>query len=126
MKIAMPNFAQIRRRLFGISPAETKFARRGFPAADTDVQQHLETAGGSFVAGYNAALAKPRAEELVAELDGMDAMYRGFAYEGAAMGLALLDLVTPWDRTRFHRLLDTQQGDAHLYMIHIGAGWAMG
>lgn len=121
----MVNTALIPRRLFGISPDETTFARRGFPPAESTVQRHLETAGGAFVTGYNAALAKPRAEELVSELEGIDAMYRGFAYEGAAMGLALLDMVTPWNRRRFHRFLETPFGDSHWYMMHVGAGWAV-
>jgi hypothetical protein len=85
----------------------------------------LETAGGAFVAGYNAALVKPQTDELLLVLDGSDAMYRGFAYEGAAMGLVLLDSITPWNRSRFQHLLDTPQGDGHLYMIQIGAGWAI-
>ena len=112
-------------RLFGISPDETKFARRGFPAADPAVQRHLETAGRNFVNGYNAALANPQAVTLAAALDNLDGLYRGFAFEGAAMALALLDLVTPWNRRRLHRFIDSPAGDRHVYMLHVGAGWAV-
>lgn len=122
----MFDFAPIRHRLFGISPNETKFDRRGFPAAAPAVQQHLETAGRAFVDGYNAALAKPQADDLAAALNNdIGAMFRGFAFEGAAMALALLDLITPWNRRRFQGLIDHPAGDAHLYMAHIGAGWAI-
>ncbi|MEX0611697.1 MAG: DUF1702 family protein [Pirellulales bacterium] len=116
--------APIRHRLFRISPDETKFDRRGFPRADPVVQHHLETAGRNFIDGYNAALAKPQAGELAAVLSKVDAMYRGFAFEGAAMALALLDLVTPWNRRRWQRFAASPAGDAHLYMLHVGAGWA--
>jgi hypothetical protein len=47
---------------------------------------------------------------------------RGFAFEGAALGLALLDFLTPWRRDRVSRFL-RGAGDAHAYMVHVGAGW---
>jgi hypothetical protein len=111
--------------MFGISPNETKFERRGFPPADSAVQRHLESAGGAFVAGYNTALARPKISDLNARLNDIESMYRGFAFEGAAMALTLLDLTTPWNRRRFNNYLETAAGDAHWYMIHIGAGWAV-
>jgi enediyne biosynthesis protein E3 len=118
-------FAPIRRRMFCISPDETKFARRGFARGEPRVQQHLETAGAAFVEGYNAAVATPRADELVATLNEIESMYRGFAFEGAAMALAMFDWITPWDRSRFERYLQTPCGDSHLYMLYVGVGWGM-
>jgi hypothetical protein len=49
---------------------------------------------------------------------------QGFAYEGAAMALALLDRLTPWKRDRWRRFRDGP-GEPHVYMLHVGAGWAM-
>jgi hypothetical protein len=121
----MIGLSPIRQRLFGISPDETKFARRGFPAGEARVQQHLESAGGAFVEGYNCAVAKPQAAEITARLNEIEPMYRGFAFEGAAMALALFDFITPWDRGRFDRFLATKAGDSHVYMLYVGAGWAM-
>jgi hypothetical protein len=46
----------------------------------------------------------------------------GFAFEGAAMGLALLDFLTPWRRDRISKFL-RGAGASHAYMIHVGAGW---
>jgi hypothetical protein len=40
------------------------------------------------------------------------------------MAFALLDLVTPWNKTRFDAYLKTGQAQ-HVYMIHVGAGWAL-
>jgi hypothetical protein len=121
----MLDFASTRLRLLGISPHETKFARRGFPERGLSVQRHLETAGGAFVAGYNKALITPRVQELAPALNSIDPMYYGFAYEGAAMALALLDLITPWNRSRLRHLIESPAGDAHVYMLYIGAGWAI-
>ena len=49
---------------------------------------------------------------------------RGFAYEGAAMALALLDHVLPWRRNRLARFIRGPARD-HIYMAHVGAGWAL-
>jgi hypothetical protein len=49
---------------------------------------------------------------------------RGFAYEGAAMALFLLDRLTPWRRNRFETLL-AGEGQSHVYMMYVGAGWAI-
>lgn len=35
-------------------------------------------------------------KDLVPELNLVEAELRGFAFEGAAMGLALLDTIIPW------------------------------
>ena len=121
----MHSFASFRRFALGISPDETKFARRGFSAADPIVQQHLEVAGGSFITGYNTALAEPRPGELAARLDERNDLFRGFAFEGAAMALALLDLLTPWNRGRFRALCDSPAGERHWYLLFVGAGWAI-
>jgi hypothetical protein len=54
----------------------------------------------------------------------LPAEFLGFSYEGAAMGLALLDWLTPWNR---HRVADFLNGvgDPHAYMVHVGAGWVL-
>jgi hypothetical protein len=121
----MLDFAAIRKVVLGISANETKFSRRGFPRAEPAVQEHLETAGRRFVEGYNAALVKTQADDLAFELNHVDAMFRGFAFEGAAMALGLLDGITPWNRRRLPRFIESYSGDAHVYMLYIGAGWAI-
>ena len=61
------------------------------------------------------------AERFDASIDKED---HGFAFEGAAMALALLDQITPWNRNRWRSLLDGA-GQRHRYMVHVGAGWAL-
>src|SRR5581483_9200917 len=81
----------LRRSLFGISSEETTFARRGFSRGDSRTQGILEHIGALFVEGYHLALADDRMEVLVPALEELEAAYRGFAFEGAAMALSLLD-----------------------------------
>ncbi len=113
----------LRRLVFGISPEETTFARRGFRETDPEVQRHLEQVGRTFVQGYHAALEVTEPEALGLRLEEVECPWRGFAYEGAAMGLALLDFLSPLKRDRWAAFL-AGPGAAHTYMLHVGFGWA--
>lgn len=115
---------QLRRRLFGIAPEETSIARRGFTVSDPAVQSRLETIGQAFVHGYHAALVQPHPAALTAELNKLELELCGFAYEGAGMGLALLDLLAPWPSRYLLNFLHGP-GQPHAYMIQIGVGWAL-
>ena len=119
-----PSFGWLRKRLFGISPKEATFARRGFRETEAGVQQRLEKVGYTFLRGYHAALLGAEPEALGRRLSEVDPEFRGFAFEGAAMSLALLDQLTPWKRNRLKAFLDGP-GSAHIYMVHVGAGWAL-
>lgn len=111
-------------RLLRIDECETDFDVRGFAPAPPAVRQALELHGRSFTAGFNAAVVTAEAKELARRLEDVAEAERGFAFEGAAMALALLDLVLPGRRRRLGRLLDGP-GAAHVYMLHVGAGWAL-
>lgn len=115
---------RLRRRVFGIAPGETTFEARGFRGGDAATRARLENVGAAFSAGYHAALEFDRPEEFAPVLDRVELHFRGFAYEGAAMGLALRDWLTPWARTRFDAFV-SGAGDAHAYMAHVGAGWVL-
>jgi enediyne biosynthesis protein E3 len=120
-----PRGASLKRALFGISPRETSFALRGFRGDHAAVRERLEEVGRCFTAGYHAALEEDRPAPLAARIESeVTRDFRGFAYEGAGMGLALLDALTPWRRDRLSRLL-AGPGAAHVYIIHVGAGWVM-
>jgi enediyne biosynthesis protein E3 len=107
----------------GIQPDEASFARRGFPM-EAGARSTLEGAGRTFVAGYRRALDSPESVLRSGELEDvapLDAV--GFAYEGAAMALALLDALTPWRRDRLSRFL-AGPARKHAYIAHVGAGWS--
>lgn len=115
---------RLQRTLFGIEIAETTFERRQFRGGDAAMRARLEKVGSFFLAGYHAAHEDHRPEPLAAFLDDLELDYRGFAYEGAAMALALIDALTPWKRDRLGRFL-VERADPHVYMGAVGAGWAI-
>jgi hypothetical protein len=114
----------LRKIVFSISLEETTFERRGFRGNDTVTRQRLEQVGRVFLLGYHAALDGGKPEELVPSLEAVEPEFRGFAFEGAAMSLALLDRLSPWRRNRLRVFLEGP-GAPHAYMVHVGAGWAL-
>ncbi|MCP3904369.1 MAG: DUF1702 family protein [Planctomycetes bacterium] len=110
--------------MLGIDPDAATFARRGFAPTDEAAQARLESIGRTFILGYRAALEEPRAEPLAHRLDEVERERRGWAFEGAAMGLTMLDLLTPWNRSRMKEFLHGP-ARSHVYMAHIGIGWAL-
>lgn len=109
-------------KLLSINGSEVTFARRGFSSAKPEVQARLEHVGTIFLVGYHAALQERELEALSGRLEQVVPEFRGFAYEGAAMALALLDAIAPGS----NRLAEFMAGPGktHIYMLHVGAGWA--
>jgi hypothetical protein len=114
----------LRTLLFGISPDEATFERRGFPACGEQQRLRLEQVGRTFLVGYHAALEAGSEQELVEKLEQVDLELRGFAYEGSAMALGLLDMLFPWKRNRWRSFTDGAASH-HVYMMYVGLGWAM-
>ena len=112
-----------RQKLFGISPEEVKFDRRGFHRKNTESVRHLETIGTEFLNGYHLAIETKDLSLLEQRLNQTGTMYRGFAFEGAAMGLTLLDYLVPWQKKRLQNFLEGE-ADHHIYMVYVGIGWA--
>ncbi|MFP5271591.1 DUF1702 family protein [Coleofasciculus sp.] len=120
----IPSLNSLRKSLFSISPEEATFARRGFQCNDAQTQQRLEKVGRIFLQGYHGAIAYDCSNLLLAQLNTVSLEWRGFAFEGAAMGLALLDGLIPWKRNRVEQFLG-EAGADHTYMVHVGVGWAI-
>jgi len=110
--------------MLGIRTDETRIARRGFHVRDPAVRWRLESIGETFLDGYHAALADAGGAALAGYLRSIDSELQGFAFEGAGMALALLDHLLPFRGGRFQRFLRSE-GASHIYMLHVGAGWAM-
>lgn len=113
----------LRMRLFGISPDEVTFARRGFQSTTPEAQAHLENIGTTFLIGYHLALEHDASDALAKQLHEVEPTFQGFAFEGAAMALALLDQLVPWKKGRIQAFL-AGAGDTHAYMVHVGLGWS--
>ena len=115
---------QARRRFLGLSPSEASFARRGFLTGEEIARQRLEQIGITFLSGYHAALEETGFVPLARRLTSVEKDLQGFAFEGAAMGLALLDCFTPWRKDRW-RTFTEGLAKPHIYMMHVGLGWAL-
>jgi hypothetical protein len=115
---------QARRRFLGLSPAEASFAKRGFLASEEKARLRLEKIGVTFLSGYHAALEETGFVSLARRLATVEPELRGFAFEGAAMGLGLLDYFTPWRKDRW-RTFTERFAEPHIYMMHVGLGWAL-
>jgi hypothetical protein len=110
------------RALLTRDPANYGFAKRGFYLGNAAVQQRLERVSESFLAGYNLGLQTNGGAETARALRDFDKELSGFAFEGAAMSLAILDHVTPWN-TRLGEFLEA--ASQHMYMAHVGIGCAV-
>lgn len=83
-------------------------------------QKRLESIVETFMDGFQAALGGRYSRVQAA---GVEHTLQGFWFEGAAMGVVLRDWLRPWKRPDWERMLG-ETGD-HIYMLHVGAGWAM-
>lgn len=114
-----------RRRLFAISSEETRPERRGFAVTDPALAERLARVGATFLLGYHTAMEETTPEPLGRRLDAAVGVgWRGFAYEGAAFALAILDFLTPWSGSRFDRFV-AGPGARHVYLAYVGQGWTL-
>src|SRR3954451_7209699 len=114
---------RIVRALLSLSGDEQHFARSLAVFEDLGLRRRLEAIGDAFLAGYRAALEEEDPEALAARLARINPELWGFAYEGAGLGLALLDSLPPW-RRRFSAFL-AGAGGSQPHMLHVGAGWVL-
>jgi hypothetical protein len=105
-----------------IDEQEVEFSRRGFAPTSPEIQGRLENVGRVFLQGYHSALQHRDQSALAELLNQIELEHRGFAYEGAAMALALQDRIF-LRRDSLARFMDGD-GRPHIFMLHVGAGWA--
>ncbi len=111
---------KLRTSLFGIPSEKAVFSRPGFAK---EAWLRFQPVAHSLVEGYHATLEDSRLEVLVPRLDAVEAELRGFAYEGAGMGLAALDIMAPW-KNRLQEFVEGP-GAPHIYPIYVGVGLAL-
>ncbi|MBM6405597.1 DUF1702 family protein [Phycicoccus sp. CSK15P-2] len=117
-------FLALRGRLMTPPRREVDLVRRGFAAPRPEARANLERAGHGFLDGFSLAASTRTTDRLVHGLEAIDPLRRGFAYEGAGMALAMLDAV-PGARGHHMRRLLEHEGARHVYMVYVGAGWAL-
>lgn len=115
---------KLRCRIFLPDKSEVTFGRRGFTAPDASRQSNLEKVGLKFLEGFEYGMAGRSVAEAESSLETVEPAFRGFAYEGCTMALAVRDGILPFGRHWVRDLL-ASRGAAHIYMAYIGVGWAM-
>lgn len=114
----------LRRRILTPNVSETKISTRGFHDKSPEARDMLETVGESFLAGLGSAAGARLITDVDDDLKAVRLQFRGFAYEGAAMGFALLDGLSVGGAGRSAQFL-AGPGAKHIYMAYVGIGWAM-
>jgi hypothetical protein len=96
------------------------FSRQGFVK---EAWLRFQPVAHAVVEGYHATLEDSRLATLLPRLEAVEPGLRGFAYEGAGMGLAALDILAPWK----NRVQEFVEGPAahHLYPVYVGVGLAL-
>lgn len=112
----MTTFGKILRPLFGVSQKEAT----NFGEGESKAAFRLETVVSTVTRGCHLTLQNSNFEALVERMHEFDPELRGYAYEGAGVGLAALDCLLPW-KNRTKAFLDGP-GSAYVYAIQIGAG----
>ncbi|WP_409492875.1 DUF1702 family protein [Amycolatopsis sp. cmx-11-12] len=117
-------FRALRRQILTPGVKATQVETRGFHVKTAASKDLLETVGRTFLTGYGFAAEARTVAEAETELEQVPSRFRGFAYEGAAMGFAVMDALP---LTSGRRVLDAlaARSSQHVYMAYIGVGWAL-
>jgi hypothetical protein len=114
----------MRRRIFLPDQSEVTFKKRGFAPTEAIRQANLEKVGTKFLEGFSYGIAGQSLADIESALEAVEPAFRGFAYEGCTMALAVRDAIRPVGQHWVRDLL-ASRGAEHVYMAYIGVGWAM-
>ena len=110
---------KIRRFVFGLPLINMENTWKNVPNVETPTRKQLRRPVIAFVNGFNAALEVALSDHLIGQLEGLNDSYRGFGYEGAGMGLGIIDYASNKD------LVSTfleDRGANYPELIHVGVG----
>jgi hypothetical protein len=88
--------------------------------SDSNAAKHLENVFLTVVEYFRVTLEDSNFDVLVPRLNAVESELRGFAYEGAGMGLTLLDIIFPWKK-RVQAFL-AGPGSPYIYPVYVGVG----
>jgi hypothetical protein len=120
--LALP-LGKILKPIFNVSPAafQNMAAERYGRQADMDTTwQHFEPVASTLVDSFYMTLNESRFDRLVPKLNAIEVELRGIGYEGAGMGLMLLDSLLPW-KNRMQSFV-RGPGAPYISLVYIGAG----
>ncbi|WP_067461974.1 DUF1702 family protein [Nocardia amamiensis] len=112
----------LRAALLVPSPASVRMVLSQFEQPDQHTALELEQVTMALVTGIDSAVRSANNDELIATLLQVPPKYRGFAYEGAAVGLTAIDSLSPG-----RRAAELISGPASEYALtmYVGVGLAM-
>ncbi len=115
----------LRRFLFGISIQGMERRWKDFSGLgiETEARKQLRSVCNACFNGYNTALEVGLSPLLFSELQAFDIKLRGFAYEGASMGLAMIDYTSFGGESKFQKFVE--ENPNYKILAHIGAGLAI-
>jgi enediyne biosynthesis protein E3 len=122
--MVVTTWGALRQRVLTPSMSATLMSVRGFTVKNAQSQELLETVGRMFLTGYGYAAGAGEPAEAQARLEQLPERFRGFAYEGAAMGYAIRDGLPLGGSRQVTAFLDGH-AQQHAYMVNVGIGWAM-
>jgi hypothetical protein len=118
--------AALRRKFLTPPLEDALFSTRGFHTHDEAARDRLEMSGRQAIVGFGFAMESADTAETVTRLETLEQEFRGFAYEGAAMALALRDALHPGRHGRRNEdFLGSGRGAAHIYMAYLGIGFTV-
>lgn len=112
----------LRRFLFGLPLTGMDKLWDNF-GAETEARKQLRLSSTSFIDAYNTSLEVDLSRKLFSILGTYDKSFRGFAYEGTGMGMAMLDYTGFSKRDRLSEFVET--APSYTMLAYIGAGFAI-
>ena len=111
--------------LWTISPAKMTVARRSLRITDPADVERVNTILGSFITGFNRAIACPSEQAWQCHCASIPSLYRPFAHEGAAMG-HILRRFFRYDAGEFERTIVKPRPEfRYLYYVGLGFWWGL-
>jgi hypothetical protein len=114
----------LRRRILTPNDSAALLDVRGFHKKSPAAKELLETIGKTFLKGYAFAAEAQTVHDAENNLETIPTRFRGFAYEGAAMGYAVRDGMPLGGSGHVNDFL-SGRASKHDYMVYVGVGWAM-
>ncbi|XKK41729.1 DUF1702 family protein [Nocardiopsis sp. ARC36] len=119
----MTALGALRRLVLTPGVKQTLVETRGFHPGPARSRDLVETVGRYFLVGYGHAAETGSPERTDGRIAEVPVRFRGFAHEGAAMAFTVLDALGPRGRRTAEYMAGP--GRPHVYMAHVGVGWAL-
>lgn len=118
------HLGMLRSRILTPKGANSSARDRGFHVKDEGTATLLETGPVYFRSGFAAATETGDPQQCATRIQSLPRQFHGFAYEGAAMGLAVLDALPIGGSGRAKRFI-AGPASQYAHNAHVGLGFAL-